>query len=63
MKTIIEALNIFLKYEDVGYPFGCEHDVLYVYYDPAKISEKDIDILDDIGFHADFDNEHFYYFV
>lgn len=30
MKTLIEALTIFLKYGDHDYPTHCEHDVLTV---------------------------------
>jgi hypothetical protein len=31
MKNLIEALTIFLKYQDLTYPTGCEHDVLYIF--------------------------------
>lgn len=63
MSNLIEALKIFLKYEDRAYPLGCEHDTLYVYYNPSKISKEDIAVLDELGFHASFDEEHFYAFV
>lgn len=63
MSSIIEAFKIFLKYEDRAYPFGCEHDVLYVWYNPSKIAKKDIVALEKLGFHANFGEEHFYHFV
>lgn len=50
MKDLIEALNIFLKYGDVKYPFHCEHDVLYVKYDSSIVSEEDKKRLDELGF-------------
>lgn len=62
MFQLIEALKIFAKYGDKAYPTGCEHDMLYVYYDPAEISGEDIDALEDLGFHADRPYEQFYSF-
>lgn len=32
-------------------PLHCEHDILYVQSDPEKFSEKDLRVLDDLGFH------------
>ena len=62
MFQLIKALKIFAKYGDKSYPTGCEHDTLYVYYDPAEISSEDIDVLDDLGFHADSHQKYFYSF-
>lgn len=51
MKDLIEALNIFLKYGDVKYPFHCEHDILHVHgYEPEIFSEEDKDRLEELGF-------------
>ena len=30
MKDLIEALQIFSKYTDTGWPTHCEHDVMYI---------------------------------
>jgi hypothetical protein len=50
LSTLIEALNIFLKYGDVEFPTHCEHDELTVCVDPTLVSEEDIKRLDDLGF-------------
>jgi hypothetical protein len=56
MDDLIQALNIFRKYNtDKKYPTGCEHDVLYVYVDPAGVSDEDIKELDKLGFNIDDD--------
>ena len=62
MKQFIEALQIFLKYEgcDLDYPFHCEHDELSICIDPEKISSEDIAKLEELGIHADYDEERFY---
>ena len=60
MKDLIAALTILLKYGDHENPTGCEHDVLYVYdIDPHKVSQEDLQKLDDLGFHPGDDNEGF----
>lgn len=53
MDDLIKALQIFRKYTDAKYPTGCEHDVLYVYVDPADVSDEDIARLDKLGFDVD----------
>lgn len=51
MKSLIEALQIFLKYKDVSSPTHCEHDVLYVVGIPeGLVSAEDTKKLDDLGF-------------
>ena len=50
MKDLIEALQIFLKYENKEYPTHCSHDSLYVDIDPSMVSESDIKRLDELGF-------------
>lgn len=59
MKDLIEALQIFLKYENQQWPTGCEHDVMYVYIKPEDVSEQDIVRLEDLGFGVDVDLECF----
>ncbi len=63
MKNIVKALKIFLKHEDKAYPFGCEHDVLHVYYNPIKFSKEELAELEELGFHPDYNLESFYKFV
>jgi len=55
MKELIEALKIFLKHEDMKYPTHCEHDILYVHYNPEDFSQEDIDQLEVLGFTADYE--------
>lgn len=51
MKELIEALQIFLKYGDVHYPFVCEHDKLHVVgYDHSTFSKEDKNKLEELGF-------------
>lgn len=51
MRQIIEALNIFLKYDDPAWPFHCEHDVLTVHIaDPMAVSDADVQRLKELGF-------------
>jgi hypothetical protein len=57
LKELIEALNIFLKYDNPKFPTGCEHDVLYVFdegsYSPDKMDAVDVGRLNEIGFDYD----------
>lgn len=63
-KELVEAFTIFAKYSDDSYVLGAEHDVIYVYVHPKKVSKEDIDRLEALGFHADFEDlENFYRFV
>ena len=58
MKELIEALQIFLKYGDVKYPFHCEHDELSVHgYDPTRFSEEDRKRLEELGFNISIEGE------
>lgn len=50
MKDLIEALQIFLKYGNPGWPTHCEHDVLTVMIDPANVSEEDLARLEELSF-------------
>lgn len=51
MRVLIEALEILEPYtEGRAYPTGCEHDVLYVWVDPAKVSKSDLAKLKRRGF-------------
>ena len=63
-KELAEVMTIFAKYSEEGYMLGAEHDVIYVYVNPEKVSEEDIKRLDELGFHADTDDlENFYHFT
>lgn len=62
VKDFIEACQIFLKYGDIAYPFACEHDILYVFYDGSVMSDDDLDRLELLGFNWDDDEQHFYSF-
>lgn len=64
MAELIEALQIFLKYGDVSYPFHCEHDVLTICgYDADVVSKTDKARLDELGFFVgDFDSFQSYRF-
>jgi hypothetical protein len=58
MKELIEALNILLKYGNIGYPFQCEHDELMVCgYDPLLFSEEDKTRLKQLGFEIHIEGE------
>ena len=52
MKDLIEALTIFAKYTSDAHPTCCEHDVLYVLVDPARVTAEDRARLDVLGFVA-----------
>ena len=51
MKKLIEALQIFAKYQDRAYPTHCEHDELMVVgITYEEVSEDDRVKLDQLGF-------------
>jgi len=52
MKELIEAFQIFLKYNDTDYPTHCEHDVMIVRVVDNKkdISKEDRVRLKELGF-------------
>ncbi len=52
MEQLIEALKIFSKYSNAEFPTGCEHDELYVYVDPAIVSDEDRARLEELGFYT-----------
>ena len=59
MRDLVEALTIFLKYGDKYAPTGCEHDVLYVYVEPSKVSQADLARLESLGFRPDYNVDGF----
>ncbi len=61
MDKLIEALQIFLKYGNPRSPTHCEHDILHVMVDPAKVSSEDLVRLAELGFHPDEDLEGQFY--
>ena len=52
MNDLLEAFTIFAKYTSSRNPTCCEHDVLYVLVDPAKVSADDRARLEALGFDA-----------
>jgi hypothetical protein len=51
MDKLIEALNIFLKYQNHQFPTHCEHDILLVVgISRDSISKEDCQKLDELGF-------------
>ena len=63
MKELIKALQIFGKYTDGDCPSHCEHDVFYMYVVPSDVSNQDKQELEELGFHAEEDEDHFYSFT
>lgn len=59
LSNLIKAFNIFLKYGDISYPTICEHDVLIVRVDPARVSGEDTTELEVLGFIAEAEDECF----
>lgn len=55
---LAEALLIFSKYSDTSWPTHCEHDQLSVMCSPDKVSDEDMERLDELGFMED--GEYFY---
>lgn len=62
LSKLIEALNIFLKYQDMPSPTYCSHDKLTVCIDPAIVSEEDKKQLEELGFFSDESEDCFYSF-
>jgi hypothetical protein len=51
MKNLIEALQIFLKYQDNPRPTHCEHDIMMIMgITQEEVSEADRCRLDELGF-------------
>ena len=51
MEKLIQALQIFLKYNNPTHPTHCEHDVLMVVgITEEEVSDEDKDKLDELGF-------------
>lgn len=59
MEDLISALNIFLKYGNSEWPTWCRHDELHVNISPDVVSESDINILEELGFRIDDENDDF----
>ena len=60
MKNLIEALQIFLKYEDAERPTHCEqHEMWITEVDKADVSQEDMKRLDELGFFWDDSSEGF----
>ena len=58
MENLIEALQIFLKYQNVEFPTHCEHDVLQVVdITEDEVLGTDILRLAELGFHYSEDAE------
>jgi len=51
MRNLIEALQIFAKYQDLEHPTHCEHDVLHIMgITQEEVSQEDTARLDALGF-------------
>lgn len=59
MDDLIEAMQIFRKYENLSYPTSCEHDVMYVHVEYDKVSIEDKDKLAILGFEENEDDNGF----
>ena len=53
MDELIEALQIFRKYDNPSRPTQCEHDALHVCIDPEGISDEDKARLKELSFTPD----------
>jgi hypothetical protein len=63
MDDLIEALQIFRKYENPRWPTNCSHDQLSIMeVKPSKVSEEDTARLAELGFIVDEDEGYFYSF-
>lgn len=60
MEKLIEALQIFMKYDNPDSPFHCEHNRLTVCIDPEHFDESDLARLESLGFFADMEELFFY---
>lgn len=59
MGDLRAALAIFAPYVGDEQPTCCEHDVLYVLVDPARVSAEDRARLGELGFVAEERDHHF----
>lgn len=58
MKKLIQALEIFAKYQDLEYPTNCEHDELVIAgITFEEVSEEDRELLDKLDFFWSDENE------
>ncbi len=60
MDDLIEALQILRKYKNPEFPTHCEHDILYIHVKPNKVSDEDIQILEELGVHPNYEDPCFY---
>lgn len=59
MKDLISALQIFLKYGNPDYPTDCRDETLSVMINPNIVTYEDKNILEELGFLIDDENECF----
>ncbi len=59
VRDLIEALIIFLKYDNKQSPTNCSHDCLFVDIQPEWVSKEDKKRLDELGFFPDEELEGF----
>jgi len=60
MDDLIQALQILRKYKNPEFPTSSEHDILYINVKPKKVSDEDIQILGELGVHADYKEKRFF---
>lgn len=60
MSDLIQALQIFAKYNNSFSPTLCDHDEFRVNVSPSVVSDKDIELLEELSFHTDDELDNFY---
>jgi len=51
--ALIEAFEIFKKYDNPKWPLNCQHDELFVAVSPLKVNKEDKQRLEELGFNED----------
>lgn len=59
---LIKAITIMSKHPGSSSPTHCEHDIMRVMADPSKFTLDEISKLEELHFHADWEEECFYSF-
>lgn len=60
MDDLIEALTILRKYKNPEFPTNCEHDILTINVKPKKVSDEDIQLLEELGVHPNYEEKCFF---
>lgn len=62
IQELLEAVQIFAKYDDGQYPINAAHDEIRFYVDPEKVTEADVITLSELGFDVDDEYDCFHSF-